>query len=75
MWTIRHGGGGVVSSNGQNSYTLFTLKEHQRFLPKTEISVTSDTGFTMEVYGFQIWKCGAPTGDIGKLILVLKNVY
>ena len=28
-----------------------TLKEHQQFLTKTEMSLISDKGFTMEVYG------------------------
>ena len=39
------------------------------------MSVISDKGFTMEVYGIHILKCAASTGDIGKLILVLKIGY
>ena len=39
-----------------SGFLLDTLKELQEFLTKTEISVTSDNGFTMEVYGdFRFW--------------------
>ena len=34
-----------------NRCCINTLKELQEFLTKTEISVTSDDGYTMEVYG------------------------
>ena len=40
----------VTESEG-NCNHINSLKEHQEFLTKMEISVISDKGFTMEVYG------------------------
>ena len=40
-----------VNFSFESKRVLFTLKEHQEFLTKTEIPLISDKGFTMEVYG------------------------
>ena len=53
-----------------------TLKEHQEFLTKTEISLISDKSFTMEsLWEFQILNGAASTGDFTKVILAIKIVY
>ena len=50
------------------------LLQHPVGTSETEISVISDTGFTMEVYGISYLKCVSSTGDIGKQILEQNNI-
>ena len=46
---------------------MLTLKEHQEFLTKTEMSLISDKSFTMEVYGnFRFWMVQPPLVTLQK---------
>ena len=54
---------------------LNTVKEHQEFLTKMEISLISNKSFTMEVYGDFILNDAVSTGNLTKVILAIQIVY